>query len=111
MSHVVSIVLNIAQDKAEEFEAKFREHELPIWKDMIARGEFQRAALTPCSISSMDPGGVAQYLLTIFLKDAGAHSAHDSDPRFEAWNKIADAYQPIEPYVFGGDPVIELGAP
>ena len=34
MSHIVSIVLNIAQDKTDEFEAGFREHELPIWRDM-----------------------------------------------------------------------------
>ena len=59
----------------------------------------------------MDPGGVKQYLLTVILKDFAAHNAHDSDPRFEVWNQLADAYQPEEPYVFGGDALIEVGAP
>ena len=43
------------------------------------------------------------------FKDASGHHAHDSDPRFERWNEMADAYQPEEPFVFGGDSLYEVG--
>ena len=50
-----------------------------------------------------------QYLVVaIFASDEG-HHVHDSDPRFEAWNKRADAYQVEEPFVFGGDTIVEAG--
>ena len=37
------------------------------------------------------------------------HHAHDSHPGFEAWNKIADAYQIGDPLAFGGETVVQLG--
>ena len=36
--HCASIVLNIAADKAEEFERGFREHGLPTHRDLHERG-------------------------------------------------------------------------
>ena len=37
------------------------------------------------------------------------HHAHDGHPGFEAWNKIADAYQVGDPLAFGGETVVHLG--
>jgi hypothetical protein len=44
----------------------------------------------------------------VFATDEG-HHVHDSDPRFEAWNTEADAYQIADPYVFGGDAIVNVG--
>ena len=37
------------------------------------------------------------------------HTAHDEDPRFQAWNEMADAYQVQQPFVFGGNSVVNTG--
>jgi hypothetical protein len=47
-------------------------------------------------------------VVAIFATDEG-HHVHDSDPRFEAWNREADAYQVDEPFVFGGDTIVSAG--
>ena len=47
MTHTVSIVLNIAADKADEFERAFEEHEVPTWRDLHAKGKLLRASLSP----------------------------------------------------------------
>jgi hypothetical protein len=34
------------------------------------------------------------------------HHLHDSDPRFNAWNERADAFQIADPLAFGGTTVV-----
>ncbi|MGZ4120550.1 MAG: hypothetical protein ACXVQS_07825 [Actinomycetota bacterium] len=109
MTHTVSIVLNIAADKAEEFERAFEENEVPIWKDLHAKGVMRCASLSPLDISTKTVRGVKQYLVLAQFAEAEGHHAHDSDPRFERWNAMADQYQPEEPFVFGGDSLYEVG--
>jgi hypothetical protein len=102
----VGIVLNISTDQVEAFERGFREMEAPIWADLRARGLLTMATLTKLDISTKSVDGATQYLVVaIFASDAGHHE-HDGDPRFEAWNKRADAYQVAEPFVFGGDTIV-----
>lgn len=105
----IGIVLNIGEDKTDEFERGFREMEGPIWADLHARGVLTMATLTKLDISTRKVEGAAQYLVVaIFASDEGHHE-HDNDPRFEAWNKQADAFQVAEPYVFGGDTIVNVG--
>jgi len=105
----IGIVLNVAQDQVDAFERGFREMEAPIWADLHARGLLIMATLTKLDISTKAVEGAAQYLVVaIFATDEG-HHAHDGDPRFEAWNKQADAYQVAEPFVFGGDTIVSQG--
>lgn len=105
----IGIVLNVGRDQAEAFEGGFKEMEAPIWKDLHARGALTMATLTRLDISTKPADGATQYLVVaIFATDEG-HHLHDSDPRFEAWNKRADTYQIAEPYVFGGDTVVSAG--
>jgi heme-degrading monooxygenase HmoA len=105
----IGIVLNVGEDQAEAFERGFREMEAPIWADLHARGLVVMATLTKLDISTRKVDGAAQYLVVaIFATDEGHHE-HDNDPRFEAWNKRADAYQIAEPFVFGGDTIIFEG--
>jgi quinol monooxygenase YgiN len=105
----IGIVLNVGQDQAEAFESGFKEMEAPIWADLRARGLLTMATLTKLDISTKSVEGATQYLVVaIFASDEG-HHAHDGDPRFEAWNKRADAYQVAEPFVFGGDTIVSEG--
>ena len=108
--HAASIVLNIDEDKAAEFEAGFREFELPTHRDLYERGLLVMSILAPCDdISTHRVDGARQYLVVAVFKDHEGHSAHDADPRFQAWNKRADAYQSEGPFVFGGNTIVNVG--
>ena len=105
----IGIVLNVGEDQVEAFERGFREMEAPIWADLHASGLLTMATLTKLDITTKAVEGAAQYLVVaIFATDEGHHE-HDNDPRFEAWNKQADAYQVAEPFVFGGDTIVSQG--
>lgn len=105
----IAIVLNVGADHLEEFERGFRAKEAPIWRDLESRGLLTMATLSKLDISTKAVGGASQYLVVaIFATDEG-HHVHDSDPRFEAWNREADAYQVDEPFVFGGDTIVSAG--
>jgi hypothetical protein len=105
----IGIVLNVGADQADDFERGFREQEAPIWNDLHERGLLVMATLTKLDITTKGVDGATQYLVVaIFATDEG-HHVHDSDPRFEAWNKRADAFQIAEPFVFGGDTIVSAG--
>jgi quinol monooxygenase YgiN len=105
----IGIVLNVGEDKVDEFESGFREMEAPIRQDLHGRGVLSAATLTKLDISTKKADGAVQYLVVaIFASDEGHHE-HDNDPRFDAWNKRADAYQVEEPFVFGGDTIVNVG--
>ena len=105
----VGIVLNVGTDHVESFEQGFRDQEAPIWADLHAAGLLVMATLTRLDITTRKVEGAAQYLVVaIFATDEG-HHVHDSDPRFDAWNKRADTYQIAEPFVFGGDTIVNVG--
>jgi len=108
--HCASIVLNIAADRAEEFERGFREYELPTHKDLYERGLLVYSSLSRATdISTHRVEGAVQYLVIAVFKSHEGHTAHDSDPRFKAWNEMADAYQVQDPFVFGGNSVVTTG--
>lgn len=105
----IGIVLNVGQDQTDDFERGFREMEAPIWADLHARGLLTMATVTKLDISTKAVDGATQYLVVaIFASDDGHHE-HDKDPRFEIWNRQADAYQVAEPFVFGGDTIVSEG--
>jgi heme-degrading monooxygenase HmoA len=105
----IGIVLNVGKDQSDEFEEGFRTQEAPIWADLHARGLLVMATLTKLDITTRKVDGAQQYLVVaIFATDEG-HHAHDNDPRFEAWNKHADTFQIAEPFVFGGDTIVNQG--
>jgi hypothetical protein len=105
----VAIVLNVGPDKVAEFERGFREAELPIWEDLQARGLLLGATLSRLDISTKTEGDAVQYLLAVVFADDRGHHVHDSDPRFDAWNRRADAFQVAEPHVYGGDTIVRVG--
>jgi len=105
----IGIVLHVGKGHSEEFERGFRAQEAPIWQDLHARGLLVMATLSRLEISTKKVADAAQYLVVAIFATGEGHHVHDSDPRFEAWNKEADAYQIAEPYVFGGDTIVNVG--
>lgn len=105
----IAIVLNVAKDRADAFERGFRAQELPIWKDLSERGLLVMATLNRLDISTVRAEGAVQFLVAVVFATDEGHHVHDSDPRFEAWNREADTYQIAEPYVFGGDAILNVG--
>jgi len=105
----VTVVLNVRTELADQFEAGFRDHELPVWQDLHARGLIERATLNRLDISSRPVSGATQYLVAVIFTSGEGHHVHDDHPGFKAWNAIADAYQVGEPLAFGGETIVELG--
>jgi hypothetical protein len=105
----VAIVLSVGEDRVDEFEAGFREHEVPVWKDLQARGLLARATLNRLDISSRAVDGATQYLVVVTFTSSEGHHVHDEHPGFAAWNEMADEYQVGEPLAFGGVAVVALG--
>ena len=106
----IAVVLSVKPDQVQAFEDGFREHELPIWQDFQARGILVRASITRLEISSAPNGDALQYLIVAVFADGQGHHLHDQDPRFSAWNKLADAYQVAEGMAFGGETFLRVGA-
>jgi hypothetical protein len=50
-----------------------------------------------------------QYLISVAFADGEGHHLHDADPRFQAWNEMADAFQIAPPIVTGGEVIISAG--
>jgi hypothetical protein len=105
----VGIVLNIGSDRVAEFESGFRQHELPIWDDFVARDIMLHASLTKMDISTMPVEGSVQYLISVIFADGEGHHLHDSDPRFQAWNEIAEDFHVAPPIVTGGEIIVSAG--
>ena len=103
----VTVVLNVATEQVETFEAGFREHELPVWQDLKARGLLVAATLNRLDISSRPVEGSVQYSICAVFATGEGHHAHDSHPGFEAWNRMADAYQVGQPLAFDGEAVLQ----
>ena len=106
----VTVVLNVKPEHVEAFESGFREHELPVWRDLRERGLIERATLSRMGISSAPVEGTVQYLIAVLFTSGEGHHVHDSHPGFQAWNAIADGYQSGDAMAFGGETVIDLAA-
>ena len=105
----VAVVLSVGADRVDEFEAGFREHELPVWRDLQERGLLIGATLNRLDISTQPVKGSTQYMVVAIFATGEGHHAHDDHPGFMAWNAIADAYQIGDPQAFGGETVVQLG--
>ena len=105
----IAVVLSVKPDQVEAFEAGFREHELPIWEDYQGRGILLSASIAKMDISSVSRGDAVQYLIAVVFSDGKGHHLHDNDPRFNAWNTMADAYQVGSGMAFGGETLMHVG--
>ncbi len=104
----VGVVLSVANDQVDAFESGFREHELPVWRDLEARGLLAQATLNRLDISSRPVDGATQYLVVAIFHTGEGHHVHDDHPGFKAWNAIADTYQVADALAFGGETIVRL---
>jgi hypothetical protein len=102
----IGIVLTVGNDHVDAFESGFREHELPVWQDLEARGLLARATLSRLDISTSAVEGATQYLVVAIFRTGEGHHAHDDHPGFKAWNAIADTYQVAGAMAFGGETIV-----
>jgi len=109
MQQTVTVILSVGKDRVDEFERGFREHELPVWQDLLSRKVLVRASLTPLEITTTGVEGAQQYMVVAVFATEEGHHAHDDHPGFQAWNKIADEYQVAGALAFGGDTILQAG--
>lgn len=106
----IGIVLSVSKDKVDAFEEGFRQHEVPVWQDLLGRGLLLRASLSKLDISTHNVVNSTQYLVVAVFATGEGHHEHDSHPGFEAWNKIADEYQVSGALAFGGETIVHVDA-
>lgn len=105
MSELDVIVIHIRAEQAKEYERLFAEHELPRWRDYKQRGKFLSARISRVGFGTDDRKDIAKYAIVVEVPSHAAHSEHDADPGFQEFNRLADALQPVEPLVYGGEVV------
>ena len=74
-----------------------------------ARGKFVRARFFRSQFGSDDCSNVAKYVIVVEVPSMAEHSDHDADPEFQAFDRLADQYQPEAPLVYGGDLLYSIG--
>jgi hypothetical protein len=109
MAQANAIILRIRSSEAQDFERLFEAEELPLWEEFSAAGKFLKARLARVEYGSETSGDVVLYLIYAEVPSMAEHSAHDSDPRFEAFLEKARRFQPEPPLVFGGSIIFQRG--
>lgn len=105
----IGIVLSVGREHVDAFENGFREHEVPVWQDLLDRELLVRASLSRLDISSEPAEGAQQYLVVAVFATGEGHHEHDHHPGFQAWNALADSYQVAPAKAFGGETIVRLG--
>lgn len=108
MSEMAVLVIRIRKDQAAAYERLFENDELPRWRDYHRRGLFKSARIFRSAFGSHESSDVTNYVIAVEAT-TGAHHEHDNDAGFQSFNEQADAFQPEEPFVFGGEPLFSVG--
>jgi hypothetical protein len=108
MSEMAVLVIRIRKEQAADYERLFEQEELPRWRDYNRRGLFKRARIFRSAFGSHEGDDIANYVIVVESEGEGHHQ-HDNDPGFQSFNKQADAFQPEDPFVFGGEPLFSVG--
>jgi hypothetical protein len=109
VSQLNVIVIHIAADEAEEYERMFEEEELPLWRQYHADGKFLNARFYRSQFGTDERSDVVKYVIVVEVPGMAEHSAHDSDPEFQDFDRRVDRFQPEQPLVYGGEVVHSVG--
>ncbi|MFY9614857.1 MAG: hypothetical protein WAT58_05605 [Candidatus Dormiibacterota bacterium] len=109
MSQLNVIVIHITADEAEEYERMFEEEELPRWRQYHADGKFLNARFYRSQFGTDERSDVVKYVIVVEVPGMAEHSAHDSDPEFQDFDRRVDRLQPEQPLVYGGEVVHSVG--
>ena len=102
MSELDVIVIHIRAEQAAEYERLFAERELPRWREYKERGAFISARIFRAAFGTDRRQDIAKYVIAVEVPSHAEHSEHDADPGFQEFNRLADAFQPEDPLVYGG---------
>jgi hypothetical protein len=102
VSELDVIVIHIRAEQAEEYERLFAERELPRWREYKARGALLSARISRTEFGTDRRQHVVKYVIAVEVPSHAEHSQHDADPGFQEFNRLADALQPEDPLVYGG---------
>ena len=103
MSELDVIIIHIRAEQAAEYERLFAERELPRWREYKERGAFISARISRVAFGTDDRADVVKYAIAVEVPGHAEHSEHDRDPGFQEFNRLADAFQPEHPLVYGGE--------
>ena len=88
-------------EQAAEYERLFAERELPRWREYKERGAFISARMFRAAFGTDRRQDIAKYVIAVEVPSHAEHSEHDADPGFQEFNRLADAFQPEDPLVYG----------
>src|SRR5437588_9872815 len=103
MSQVNVIVIHVRAKQAAAYEKLFVERQLPRWRDYQAKGKFISARFFRSQFGSDERKAIVKYVIVVEVLSMAEHHEHDQDPDFQAFDRLADAFQPDCPLVCGGD--------
>jgi len=66
------------------------------------RGAFISARMFRAAFGTDRRDDIAKYVIAVEVPGHAEHSQHDADPGFQQFNRLADAFQPEDPLVYGG---------
>jgi hypothetical protein len=102
MSELDVIVIHIRAEQAAEYERLFAERELPRWREYKEQGAFISARIFRAAFGTDRRDDIVKYVIAVEVPSHAEHSQHDADPGFQEFNRLADAFQPEDPLVYGG---------
>jgi hypothetical protein len=108
MSEMAVLVIRVRADQAPDYERLFESDEFTRWQDYHRRGRFKSARIFRSAFGSHEQDGIANYVIVV-ESEGEAHHEHDGDPGFQKFNREADRFQAEEPFVFGGEPLFQVG--
>ena len=103
MTELDVIVIHIRAEQAAEYERLFAERELPRWREYKERGAFLSARVSRVAFGTDNRQDVVKYAIVVEVPSHDEHRAHDADPGFQEFNRLADLLQPEDPLVYGGE--------
>jgi hypothetical protein len=102
MSELGIIVIHIRAGQAAEYDRLSAGRELPRWREYKERGAFPSALMFRAAFGTDRREDIARYVIAVEVPGHAGHSEHDADPGFREFSRLADAFQPEDPLVYGG---------
>jgi hypothetical protein len=72
------------------------------WREYKERGAFIGARIFRAAFGTDRHEDIAKYVIAVEVPSHAEHSQHDADAGFQEFNRLADAFQPEDPLVYGG---------
>ena len=72
------------------------------WREYKARGAFLGARIFRAAFGTDRRDDIVKYVIAVEVPSHAEHSEHDADPGFQEFSRLADAFQPEDPLVYGG---------